>query len=151
VLAVLAAVGDIVPVLGFIAAIVPAVASAMLVSPLAVAVVIASYSGYHLIENYYILPRIYGKSMRLSTLTVLLTVSFGGMVYGPAGAVLILPIIAAYPPIERIWLRRHLAPDTIPKHDAIEGDDAERAERVADRVLNADEQTRKDQSLRRGK
>lgn len=138
-LAVLAFVGDFVPVLGFIAAIVPAVALALLVSPLAVFVVIAAYAMYHLVENYYVVPRVYGRAMRLSTLAVLLTVAFGGMVFGPAGAVLILPIAAAYPPIERIWLRRHLAPDTIGKHQAMEGDDAERAEQVADDVLNVDE------------
>lgn len=141
-LAVLAFVGDFVPVLGFIAAIVPAIALALLVSPLAVVVVIAAYAAYHLVENYYVVPRVYGRAMRLSTLAVLLTVSFGGFAFGAAGAVLILPIAAAYPPIERIWLRRHLAPDTIPKHDAIEGDDTERAERVADRVLSANETTR---------
>lgn len=138
-LAVLAFVGDFVPVVGFIAAIVPALALALLVSPLAVFVVIAAYATYHLVENYFVVPRVYGRAMRLSTLAVLLTVAFGGMVFGPAGAVLILPLAAAYPPIERIWLRRHLAPDTIGKHDAMEGDDAERAERVADDVLNVDE------------
>lgn len=142
-LAVLAFVGDFVPVLGFIAAIVPAIALALLVSPAAVIAVILAYALYHLIENYYVVPRVYGRAMRLSTLAVLLTVSVGGMAFGPAGAVLILPIAAAYPPIERIWLRRHLAPDTIPKHDAIEGDDPERAERVADRVLDANAQTRR--------
>lgn len=138
-LAVLAFVGDFVPVLGFIAAIVPALALALLVSPLAVFVVIAAYAMYHLVENYYVVPRVYGRAMRLSTLAVLLTVAFGGMVFGPAGAVLILPLAAAYPPIERIWLRRHLAPDTVGKHEAMEGDDAERAEQVADDVLNVDE------------
>jgi predicted PurR-regulated permease PerM len=138
-LALLAFVGDFIPVLGFIAAIVPALALALLVSPLAVVVVIAAYAAYHLIENYYVVPRVYGREMRLSTLAVLLTVSFGGMVYGPVGAVLILPLAAAYPPIERIWLRRSLAPDTVSKHDAMEGDDEAQAERVADDVLNVDE------------
>ena len=138
-LAVLAFVGDFIPVLGFIAAIVPALALALLVSPLAVVVVIAAYALYHLVENYYVVPRVYGRAMRLSTLAVLLTVAFGGMVFGPAGAVLILPIAAAYPAIERIWLRRHLAADTVGKHEAMGGDDAERAERVADDVLDVDE------------
>ena len=138
-LAVLAFVGDFVPVVGFLAAIIPAVALALLVSPLAVVVVIAAYAAYHLVENYYVVPRIYGRAMRLSTLAVLLAVSFGGMVWGPAGAVLILPIIAAYSPIERIWLRKHLPADTIRKHDAMAGDDEEQAERVADDLLNVDE------------
>ena len=143
-LAVLAFVGDFVPVLGFIAAIVPAIALALLVSPAAVFAVIGAYAAYHLVENYYVVPRVYGRAMRLSTLAVLLAVSFGGMAAGAAGAVLILPVAAIYPTIERIWLRKHLAPDTIPKHDAIEGDDAETAERVADRILDADAATRSD-------
>jgi predicted PurR-regulated permease PerM len=134
-LAVLAFVGDFVPVLGFIASIVPAIMLALAVSPAAALIVLAAYVAYHLVENYYVIPRVYGKAMRLSTLTVLLSVSIGGIVAGPAGAVLILPIAAAYPPIERIWLRPHLAPDTVPKHEAIEGEDEERAERVAEDVM----------------
>jgi predicted PurR-regulated permease PerM len=141
-LAVLAFVGDFVPVLGFLAAVVPAVLLGLMVSPLAAIVVIAAYAAYHLVENYYVVPRVYGRAMRLSTLTVLLVVSFGGMAFGPPGAVLILPIAAAYPPIEKIWLRRHLPADTVAKHEAIEGDDEERAERVADRVMDASEKTR---------
>ncbi|GAC1431202.1 MAG: hypothetical protein NVSMB68_03540 [Thermoanaerobaculia bacterium] len=136
-LAVLAFVGDFVPVLGFLAAVVPAILLALLVSPLAAFVVVAAYAAYHLVENYYVVPRVYGRAMRLSTLAVLLTVALGGMAFGPAGAVLILPIAAAYSPIERIWLRRHLPADTVAKHEAMEGDDEERAERVADRVMDA--------------
>lgn len=136
-LAVLAFVGDFVPVLGFLAATVPAAGLALLQSPAAALIVIAAYSGYHLVENYIVVPRVYGKAMRLSTLAVLLSVSFGGMVAGPAGAVLILPIAAAYPPIERIWFRRALAPDTISKHDAIEGEDQQHAERVTEDVMRS--------------
>lgn len=136
-LAVLAFVGDFVPVLGFLAATVPAVGLALLKSPAAALIVVAAYAGYHLVENYIVVPRVYGKAMRLSPLAVFLGVSFGGMVAGPAGAVLILPIAAAYPPIERIWFRRALAPDTIAKHDAIEGEDIEHAERVAEDVMRS--------------
>ncbi|MGZ5494017.1 MAG: AI-2E family transporter, partial [Thermoanaerobaculia bacterium] len=134
-LAVLAFVGDFIPVLGFLASIVPAVLLALLKSPAAALIVVVAYVAYHLVENYFIVPRVYGKTLRLSTLVVVLSVTFGWMVAGSAGAVLILPLAAAYPSIERIWLRRHLAPDTIPKHDAIESDDPKRAERGADDVL----------------
>jgi len=134
-LAVLAFVGDFIPVLGFIGSVVPALLLALLVSPIAPLIVLAAYAAYHLVENYYVVPRVYGRAMRLSTLTVLLSVAAGGIVVGPIGAVLILPIVAAYPAVERIWLRRHLAPDTVPKHDAIEGDDEERADEVAEDVM----------------
>jgi predicted PurR-regulated permease PerM len=135
-LATLAFVGDFIPVLGFLASIVPAVLLALLKSPAAALIVVAAYVTYHFVENYFIVPRVYGKTLRLSTLAVMLSVTFGWMVAGSAGAVLILPFAAAYPSIERIWLRRHLAPDTISKHDAIASDDPNRAERVADDVLS---------------
>jgi predicted PurR-regulated permease PerM len=34
--------------------------------------VAALYVAYHLIENYFILPKVYGNRLRLSTLTVLI-------------------------------------------------------------------------------
>ena len=58
--------------------------------------------------------------MRLSTLTVLVSIAIGGTLQGVIGAVLALPIAAAYPIVERIWLRRHLPADTVPRHEAIE-------------------------------
>ncbi len=136
-LAVLAFVGDFIPVLGFIGSVVPALLLALLVSPIAPLIVLAAYAAYHLVENYYVVPRVYGRAMRLSTLTVLLSVAAGGLITGPVGAVLILPVVAAYPAVERIWLRPHLAEDTVPKHDAIEGDDERRADEVADGVLRS--------------
>jgi hypothetical protein len=47
---------------------------------------------------------------------VLLAIAVGGTLQGVAGAVLILPIVAAYPIVERIWLRDELPRDTIARH-----------------------------------
>jgi len=115
-LAVLAFLCDLVPVVGTIVMTVPAVLLALLVSPLAAIVVVIVYLAYHFIESYVIIPRVYGKQMRLSTLTVLLAVTAGGTLQGPAGAVLILPFVAAYPIVEKIWLREKLPEDTVEKH-----------------------------------
>src|SRR5512142_2317385 len=68
-LAVLAFVGDFVPVLGFIASVGPALMLALLVSPVAALIVLAAYAAYHVVENYLVVPRVYGRAMRLSTLT----------------------------------------------------------------------------------
>jgi len=119
-LAVIAFVFDFVPVVGTIAMTVPAALLALVVSPLRAALVIGAYLFYHLIENYLIVPRVYGTQMRLSTLTVLLAVAVGGTLQGVIGALLALPIAAAYPIVERIWLREHLPSDTVPRHEAIE-------------------------------
>jgi predicted PurR-regulated permease PerM len=119
-LATIAFVADFVPVIGTIVMTAPAAALALAVSPARSLVVVLAYLVYHLIENYVIIPRVYGTQMRLSTLTVLVAISIGGTLQGVIGAVLALPLAAAYPIVERIWLRDKLPEDTVPRHDAIE-------------------------------
>lgn len=122
-LAVLAFVADLVPIVGTIAMTAPAVLLALVVSPVAALVVFIVYLAYHLVESYWIIPRVYGEQMRLSNLTVLLAVTAGGTLQGALGAVLILPFVAAYPVIERIWLRRQLG-ETVELHRRIESQSA---------------------------
>jgi predicted PurR-regulated permease PerM len=119
-LAVFAFFCDFVPVVGTIVMTVPAALLALTISPTKALLVIAAVGFYHLLENYLIIPRVYGKSMRLSTLAVLLGVTVGGVLQGVMGAVLILPFVAAYPIVERIWLREQLPEDTNAIHQAIE-------------------------------
>ena len=119
-LAVIAFIFDFVPVVGTIVMTLPAAGLALTVSPSRAAMVVAAYLAYHLIENYLIIPRVYGSQMQLSTLTVLLAVAAGGMLLGVIGAVLALPIAAAYPIVERIWLRERLPPDTVERHEELE-------------------------------
>lgn len=119
-LAVLAFIADLVPVVGTIVMTVPAVAMALLAGPVKALIVAAVYLAYHLTESYFIIPRVYGKQMRLSTLTVLLAVTVGGALQGALGAVLILPFAAAYPVVERIWLREKLGAKTVAEHRRIE-------------------------------
>lgn len=123
VLAVIAFIADLVPVVGTIAMTVPAVLLALLVGPLQAVLVAAGYIAYHLVESYVIIPRVYGAQMRLSTLTVLLAVAAGGTLQGALGAVLILPFVAAYPIVERIWLRKELPDDAVARHEAMSSDD----------------------------
>jgi predicted PurR-regulated permease PerM len=125
-LAVLAFVADLVPVVGTIVMTLPAVALALIVSPVKAIIVAAVYLAYHLTESYWIIPRVYGKEMRLSTLTVLLAVTVGAALQGALGAVLILPFVAAYPVVEKIWLRDQLGAKTIADHRRIETDTADR-------------------------
>jgi predicted PurR-regulated permease PerM len=119
-LAVIAAIADLIPVVGTILMIAPAAAMALTRSASLSLLVIAAYLVYHLVESYFIVPRVYGREMRLSTLTVLVGIAVGGVLQGPIGAILILPVVAAYPIIERIWLRDELPSDTVTRHEAIE-------------------------------
>ena len=118
-LAVIAFVFDFIPVVGTIAMIAPAALLALTVSPMRALIVVAAYLVYHLIENYVIIPRVYGDQMRLSTLTVILAIAIGGTLQGVIGALLALPIAAAYPIVERIWLRDQLPPDTVERHEEL--------------------------------
>jgi predicted PurR-regulated permease PerM len=118
-LAVIAFVADLLPVVGTIAMTVPAVLLALSVGPMNALLVFAGYMLYHFTESYFIIPRVYGKQMRLSTLTVLLAIMIGGALQGAVGAILILPFVAAYPIVERLWLRDKLPADTVEKHEEL--------------------------------
>lgn len=122
-LAVIATVFDILPLIGFFLAIIPALIVAASVSPTTAGLVLLLYGAYHLIENYFIVPKVYGNRLRLSTLTVLVSCMAAGLVAGVVGAIVILPVVASYPIIERIWLRRHLESDTVATHAQIDAEE----------------------------
>jgi predicted PurR-regulated permease PerM len=124
-LAAMATIADIIPVVGTIIMTLPGVAVAFIVTPLAAFEVLVGYLLYHLIENYMVIPHVYGRQMRLSTIGVLLSVTIGGYLLGVAGAVLALPFVAAYPTIERLWLGSYLAPETIEDHAALHDENAD--------------------------
>jgi predicted PurR-regulated permease PerM len=119
-LALLAGVFDFVPVLGFILSSVPAVILGFGVSPLVGLVVAALYVLYHLIENYYLGPKVYGGKLRLSHLAVILAFAVGAEVGGIVGAILALPVAAMYPVIEAVWLKEYLGRDAVETHRRIE-------------------------------
>jgi predicted PurR-regulated permease PerM len=138
-LALLAGICDIIPVVGIVIATAPAMLLALTVSPSAAVAVVTLYVGYHLLEAYVIVPRVYGKSLRLSTLSVLLALIVGGSLQGIIGAVIVLPLVAAYPIIERIWLKGYLAPEVLQDHSALARAAESGRETAIDAVLNGEE------------
>jgi len=137
-LAILAGLCDVIPVVGVILATVPAVLLALTVSPATAGVVLACYFVYHIVESYFLVPRIYGQRLRLSTLAVLLALLAGHTLQGLIGAVLVLPLVAAYPIIERIWLASYLAPEVVKDHSALAKSDGETHEAVVAAVLQGE-------------
>ena len=137
-LALLAGLCDVIPVVGVILASVPAVLLALTVSPATAGIVLAAYVGYHVVESYFLVPRIYGARLRLSTLAVLLALLAGTTLQGLIGAVLVLPLVAAYPIIERIWLASYLAPEVVKDHSALAKSDGETHEAVVEAVLQGE-------------
>jgi predicted PurR-regulated permease PerM len=119
-LAVLAGICDFVPVLGFIVSALPALLLATTVSLATTLIVAGVYVAYHLAENYWIGPRVYGGQLRLSNLAVLLSFAIGAELFGVIGALLALPVAAMYPCVEDIWLREYLGEDAVDTHRRIE-------------------------------
>jgi predicted PurR-regulated permease PerM len=115
-LALIAGVFDFVPVIGFIASSLFAVAMALTVSSSTAIIVLALYVTYHMVENYVISPWAYGDRLKLSNVAVILAFAVGAELAGVIGALIALPIAAAYPAIERIWLREKLPADTVREH-----------------------------------
>ncbi|MBA3708963.1 MAG: AI-2E family transporter [Planctomycetes bacterium] len=116
ILSVLAGILDILPVLGFFLSIIPAVLLALTVSPTTAMLTAGFYLLYNVFENYLIVPKVYGNRLRMSTLTVLLAVLVGGILAGVTGAIIVLPLVASYPIIERIWLKEFLGRDVVKEH-----------------------------------
>ena len=95
--------------------------------------VAVAYLAYHLLETYFLLPRIYGNKLKISTLSVLLALLVGGRLQGIIGAVLVLPLVAAYPIIERHWLAGFLRTRVLTDHKAL----AKAAETGSDVAIDA--------------
>jgi predicted PurR-regulated permease PerM len=115
-LALLAAVLDAVPLVGVFIATVPAVLLALTVSVPAAIIVLAAYVIYQQFENYVLAPRVYRGTLQISSFAVLIAVLVGAQLLGVVGALLALPVAAAIPVVEQIWIiepreeRKRLAP-----------------------------------------
>jgi predicted PurR-regulated permease PerM len=118
-LALLAGILDVLPVLGVILSTIPAILLAMSVSPRTAFIVLGLYALFHLVESYLIIPKVYGQSMRVSMLTVLLGLLAGSIVGGIPGALASLPIVASYGAVERIWFTPFLRDGVAEKHEKL--------------------------------
>jgi predicted PurR-regulated permease PerM len=116
-LASMAALFDVLPVLGFILAVVPAMLFALGISGSTSFIVLAAYLFYHGIENYFIVPLVYGNRLRVSSFVVFFGLLAAWAVAGIEGAIAILPIVASYPVVEKIWLTHIVRAEAIKDHE----------------------------------
>jgi predicted PurR-regulated permease PerM len=126
-LAIIAGLSDFVPVIGFVISAIPAILLALSVSVATTLWVVAFYIAYNTVENYLISPWAYGSRMKMSDIAVLLAFAAGAELGGVIGALIALPLAAAYPTVERMWLRRKLPEETVEEHrDLMEGSPPDR-------------------------
>jgi predicted PurR-regulated permease PerM len=93
-LAVFAGVADVLPYIGAILSIGPMVLVALARGPVIVAVVLLVMLAYEEFESSVLIPRIYGRALRLPSSVVLLALLAGGTLMGLPGALLALPVAA---------------------------------------------------------
>ena len=93
-LALFAAVVDVIPFIGALLATAPAVLVAFSKGMSTGLVVLVALFIYQEIENRILIPKVYGRALRLSPVTVVLALLAGGLLLGVIGALLALPIAA---------------------------------------------------------
>jgi predicted PurR-regulated permease PerM len=94
-LAAFAAVTDVIPFVGGLLATTPAVLVALSRGTAVTTIVLAAMIGYQEFESRVIVPRVYGRALRLSSAVVVIALLAGGKLGGIIGALLALPIAAA--------------------------------------------------------
>jgi predicted PurR-regulated permease PerM len=94
-LAVFAGVADVLPYIGAFLSIGPMVIAALARGPVVVTVVLLIMLAYEEFESRVLVPRIYGRALRLPPSVILFALLAGGTVMGFLGALLALPVAAA--------------------------------------------------------
>lgn len=100
-LSVFAGLTDVIPFVGGIIAMTPAVLAAIPQGAGVVIVLLVIMIVYQEFESRILVPRVYGRVLRLSAATVILALLVGGMLLGVLGALLALPVAAALQMIVR--------------------------------------------------
>ena len=89
-----AALADVIPIIGGLLATAPAVLAALSRGvPTGIVVLVALFI-YQEAENRILVPKVYGRVLRLSSTTVVLALVAGGILAGVMGALLALPVAA---------------------------------------------------------
>jgi predicted PurR-regulated permease PerM len=93
-LALLAALLDVIPFIGGLLVIIPAALAALPLGLPAAGGVLVAFAFYTEFESRILVPRVYGRVLRLSPTVVILALLAGGTLMGVMGALLALPIAA---------------------------------------------------------
>jgi predicted PurR-regulated permease PerM len=105
-LAVVAGLFELLPIIGPILSMIPTLVVALTVSPQAVVAVVVLYLVVQQLENNVLVPKIQGEAIELHASLVIFSLIIGGSIAGLLGAVLALPITAAGKEIYRYLFRR---------------------------------------------
>ncbi len=94
VLAMIAGLGEMIPIVGPILSAVPAIAVALSVKPALALAVIAFYFAQQQLENHLLVPKIMQRQVGISPVGVIIALLIGGSLLGVIGAILAVPTAA---------------------------------------------------------
>jgi predicted PurR-regulated permease PerM len=94
VLALISAIGELIPVVGPILAAIPAIAVASTVSVNKVLLVIGFFVLQQQVENHILVPKVMERQVGVSAVTVIIALLIGGNLLGIVGAILAVPTAA---------------------------------------------------------
>jgi predicted PurR-regulated permease PerM len=94
VLALIAGVGELIPIVGPILSAIPAIAVAFTVSPTLALGVAAFYFAQQQLENHVLVPKVMSRQVGLSASFVIIALLIGGSLLGIVGAILAIPTAA---------------------------------------------------------
>jgi predicted PurR-regulated permease PerM len=109
-LSVIAGLLELVPIIGPIISAVPAVLLGATESPAAILAAIGLYFIVQQTENNFLVPKIQGNAVQLHPAVVVFAIIIGGSLAGLLGAILALPMTAAFRDVVR-YLFRRLSPE----------------------------------------
>jgi len=109
-LSVIAGVLELIPIIGPIIAAIPAVLLAATAGPGVMVAALVLYTLIQQIENNFLVPKIQGDAVELHPAVVMFAIIVGGSLAGLLGAILALPMTAAFRDVVR-YLFRRLSPD----------------------------------------
>ena len=95
VIAVFAGIADVLPYVGVLLSVGSALAASLARGPLIAGIVLISMLAYEEFESRFLVPRVYGRALRLPSTIVLIALLAGGTLLGIIGVLLALPAAAA--------------------------------------------------------
>jgi predicted PurR-regulated permease PerM len=107
VLALISAVGEMIPMVGPILSAIPAILVAVTVSPALAAGVAVFFMVQQQLENTVLVPKVMGRQVGLSAVTVIIALAIGGELLGVVGAILSVPTAA----IIQVLVQELVTPD----------------------------------------
>jgi predicted PurR-regulated permease PerM len=117
VLALVAAIGEVVPIIGPILSAIPAILAGLTVSPHTALFVAIFWIVQQQVENHLLVPKLMGRQVGVSPVVVIVALLIGGAVLGIVGAILAVPTAAILQVmIEQILDERD---NNLPRADAV--------------------------------